>query len=247
MTFSNALPVQFWLNAKSTFNELEVCGVHSSCFCAPWNASDQIQLQFQHDEALFLVAKDSNGTEETPIELNRIGDLHSLAYTPSSHGFTDEQIQLLIKDGSNVTILKSDCLDIQESHRCTLLIDYYDTRNYDCLVYENTSPDQTFSIRVPAIFFHPEFPEEDEVIELIETNITTASKIRTQRLLDIDYMPAYMHYKLQLILKHKFVIIDELNWVKEEKYDLVKSDRRWPKRKASVLLTQKSSIVRNVL
>jgi hypothetical protein len=221
--------------------------VHSSCFCQKWNANDAIPLQFQHDEDLFLVVKDSDGVEESPIELDRIGDLHYISYTPQNYGFTDEQIQFLIKNGSGTTILKSDCLDIQESHDCTLLIDYFDTKNYACLVYENTSPDQTFSIRVPAVFFHEDYPEEDEIIELIETNVMTANQVKTQRLLDIDYMPYYMHYKLKLILKHKFIIIDDSNWVKEEKYDLVKGDRRWPIKKASVLLTQKSSIVRNVL
>jgi len=247
MTYSDALPVQFWLPDVDTFNEKEVCGVHPVCYCAPWNAADSIALQFQHDSELYLVVKDSEGNEEAGIELNRVGDVHYTSYIPQNHGFTDEQIQFLIKNGSDQTLLKSDCLDIKESHNCTNLIEYYDTRDYACIIYESVSPDQTFAIRVPSVFFHDEFPEEDEILELIDTNINTANQVKTQRMLEVDYMPYYMHLKLKLILKHKFVIIDGANWVKEEAYDIPKGDKRWPHKKANVLLTKKASIVRNVL
>lgn len=247
MVFSQALPVQFWVVDKSTYNEASVCGLHYSCFCSPWNASDQINLQFQEDDDLSLVIKDSDGVEGSPIAMNRVGDLNYLSIIPEDYGFTDEQIQLLVKNGSSQTVLKSDCLDVQESHSCTTLVNYYDTKNYACLIYENTSPDQTFNIRVPSIFFHERYPEEDEVLELITTDVQTANQVKTQRRLDINSVPYYFHYKMKLILKHKFVIIDEFSWVKEEEYEVNEGDRRWPVKKANVWLTQKNSIVRNVL
>lgn len=45
LTFSDALPVQLWLNECQTYNEFEAEGVHHVCFCHPWNCSDPIKIQ----------------------------------------------------------------------------------------------------------------------------------------------------------------------------------------------------------
>lgn len=46
MIFSDALPVQFWLNNCETYNEKEVCGINHFCFCQPFHCDDEIKTQF---------------------------------------------------------------------------------------------------------------------------------------------------------------------------------------------------------
>lgn len=46
MIFSDALPVQFWLNNCETYNERQVCGINNFCFCQPFHCDDEIKTQF---------------------------------------------------------------------------------------------------------------------------------------------------------------------------------------------------------
>jgi hypothetical protein len=50
-----------------------------------------------------------------------------------------------------------------------------------------------------------------------------------------------------LVLKHQSIEIETKNWIKEEAYEEVESDRRNPLQKFKVWLTDKNSIQRNVL
>jgi hypothetical protein len=145
-------------------------------------------------------------------------------------------------------IKKSDCLDIKTEQDETVLITYSDNKNYAGLQYSLLSPDPEFYIRIPAIFFHERFPEESEVIELSNSrSIQLNAQTKAQRLMEIKPMPYYMHRKMKLILKHQFVTIDEQDWVQSELYELIESNRRSPNKKATVWLTEKDYILRNVL
>lgn len=135
--------------------------------------------------------------------------------------------------------LKSDCLDIATVQKCTELIEYSNNRNFAGLVYEaDVSPEQTFNIRVPAIFFHNAFVEEDEAMELTTGITKTSGTLKVQRLFDTDYMPYYMHQKLILIFKHQSILIDALYWIKESAYEIQEGNRMWPVKKAKVLITE---------
>lgn len=136
------------------------------------------------------------------------------------------------------TVLKSDCIDIADVQKCTTGIEYSNNRNLAGLIYENTSPDIVFNIRVPAIFFHEEFPEEDEAMDLTTGLVKTSGTLKAQRLFETDYMPYYMHRKLMLIFKHQTINIESLAWIKEEKYEIQAGDRRWPVKKAKCLLNE---------
>lgn len=99
MTFSDALPVQFWDADCDTFNEKEVDGIFNKCFCAPWEAADEITTQF----------KDTPGQTRTLLILNSIGEdlyeqdftevvsgIYQLSFIPESIGIIDDQINLNI-------------------------------------------------------------------------------------------------------------------------------------------------------
>jgi len=170
-----------------------------------------------------------------------VSNVHNASITPSlgSPSICNEKIRLEIYNSTDSAIeYKSDCLDIRDSHDCTTLIEYSNNRNFAGLIYQNVSPEQTFNIRVPAIFFHEQFPEEDEAMELTTGIQKTSGTLKVQRLFDTDYMPYYMHKKLQLIFKHQFITIDGLSWLKEEKYEIQQGERRWPLKKAKCFLTQ---------
>lgn len=168
--------------------------------------------------------------------------VYSASFIPSSTSpdLCNQKLQLkVIEDISpEEVVLKSDCLDVRTSHSCTTFIDYSNNRNFAGLIYENVSPDQSFGIRVPAIFFHEQFPEEDEAIELTTGITKTSGTLKVQRLFDTDYMPYYMHQKLMLIFKHQTINIDALSWIKEEKYEIQEGNRMWPVKKAKVFLTE---------
>lgn len=141
----------------------------------------------------------------------------------------------------------SDCLDVKLSHDETDLIYYSNARNFAGLVHSDISPDASFNIRVPCRFFHEVFPEEDEAIELTSSIITTSGQLKSQKLLEVQHVPYYFHKKLQLILKHQTLTINEVSYQKEEKYEIDPGSKRWPLKKATCLLTEKNSVLRNVI
>ena len=146
-----------------------------------------------------------------------------------------------------VPVLYTDCIHLSESHSCTKLIEYYNARNFAGLIYEDQSPDITFYARFPIVFFHEREVEEDESIELPNSVLSLNTQTKTQRQLSTSLMPHYMHRKLLLVLQHQNVIIDGKTWVKEDPYERLDSDRRWPLRKATCWLTDKNSVQRNIL
>jgi len=262
MTFSDALPVQFWLIECNTYNQNLSDGVHHKCFCAPWNCDDSIVLQFYDTpdsspsipDDFSLSIRDENDNEilNLPFEVQDDGSnyVYNLTVVPSalSPDFCDTRVHfVIINDTTVTTIAQSDCLDVQQSHENTILITYRNHRNIFGLIYSDISPDVEFNLRVPAIFFHQRFPKVEETMELSTSLVSLNSTIRRQRLLDVDYVPYYFHEKIQLIIQHQFVNIYNRDWVTQEGYELVDGDRRWPVKKAKCFLSEKEFVMRNVL
>jgi hypothetical protein len=149
--------------------------------------------------------------------------------------------------GDSEIVAQSDCLDIRQSHNESILLTFSNHRNFAGLVYQNTSPNTEFTIRVPAIFFHQRFPEEDEVMELSSELITLNGTVRKQRRLDMDYVPYYFHEKMKLILKHQFLQIFNREWVKQEAYEITEGNRLAPLKSAKCWLSEKDFVHRNIL
>lgn len=148
--------------------------------------------------------------------------------------------------GTNVK--KSDCIEIKDSHDCSILINYSNSKTFAGIDYTDQSPNPEFSIRIPAIFFEEAFPDEHEEIDLSDSqSVRLMNKEKRQKKLDIGFMPFYMHQKLKLILAHDEVTIDGDSWIRTEPYEIADGNKRYPLRKASCSLTDKNYIVRNVL
>jgi hypothetical protein len=391
MTFSDALPVQFWLNGQETFNEKVVDGVHHFCFSQPFECDDEIKIQFKDNTAneyrlklinydglvvhdfefiniydtiwsvtfipsdyspdlcddvvYFQITKrtttttdynfltnldgwtnqgagsnwawsseysgsakaNTNGLSRL-LELNsallnndylitvdffmagdnpsitfRLKDLGgsiifaqtdnstgegSFSYSiPSSIASQTVYTDIFSSDtgggitgitnikrvryqslGSYEVIAYSDCINIASTHKETILITYSNHRNFADLDNLAVSPDPEYQIRIPAVFVEERFPEEQEVIELSNsTSVQTFAQIKAQKLLRIGPMPFYMHRKLKLILSHQFITIDDTDYVKQEAYEIIEGNRRYPLRQAQCWLTEKNYIKRNIL
>lgn len=188
--------------------------------------------------------------ESPTVEMSYGYSTFDASFIPSDLGICSEQIQLKIvrTSGSpDAEVAKSDCIDLKSEQDCTSLIEYSNNRNFAGLIYENTSPATSFKIRVPAIFFHERFPEEDEAMELTTGIQKTSGFVKAQRLFETDYMPYYMHRKLKLIFKHQDILIDNQYWTKEDAYEIQDGDRRWPVKKAKCFLTERNFVQRVVL
>ena len=177
--------------------------------------------------------------------------IYSATFTPSDLDICDEKIILKIKDSSLDVLAQSDCLDIKTSHDCTALIHYDNAKDFAGLEYASTTytPGFEFYIRIPAVFFHERNTEEEENFEeSTENMVRLRNEIKLKRLLEVGFMPDYMHRKLLLILAHDTVEIDGESWIKRDPYEKEEpGNKRYPLKKASVLLTQKDYIKRNIL
>jgi hypothetical protein len=143
----------------------------------------------------------------------------------------------------------SDCLDIRTSHDCTALIRYDNSKDFADIEYSDFSPTAEFYLRIPAVFFHETNPSEQENFETSgQTIVRLRNEIKIKKLLEVGFMPDYMHRKLMLILAHDTVEIDGETWVQQDPYEKPDpSNKRYPLKKATVLLTQQGYIKRNIL
>lgn len=158
-----------------------------------------------------------------------------------------DSIEIYTEQEQEVEVAKSDCIHIKESHACTQLITYRNERNYAGLIYQNESPEIQFKFRIPVVFFRPRFPKTQQALDLSDATIALNSQIKVQRLFDTDFLPSYIHKKLNLIFAHQYIEIDNQTWVCEEEYEMVETNRHNQTQKARVWLTESDFIARNVV
>jgi hypothetical protein len=235
---------------------VESVTLHISGFdTSPHTATKEFTLDDNIDTVTFLATNGNPGSARTvtinSAEFVKLTYVYSVSFVPSDLGICDEKIQLKIINTTtspDEEELRSDCLDIRTEHECTNLIEYGNNRNYAGLIYTDVSPSPTFLIRVRSIFYEEEFPQEDFVMELNSGIEKTSSVITSQRLFEVDRIPSYMHKKLILIFEHQSVLIDDVYWTKQEKYEMTANDRRTTAmRKGQVLLTMRDFVQRSVL
>lgn len=158
-----------------------------------------------------------------------------------------KSVEIYTEQEQEVEVAKSDCIHIKESHACTQLITYRNERNYAGLIYQNESPEIQFKFRIPVVFFRPRFPKTQQALDLSDATIALNSQIKVQRLFDTDFLPGYIHKKLNLIFAHHYIEIDNQTWVCEEEYEMVETNRHNQTQKARVWLTESDFIARNVV
>lgn len=160
----------------------------------------------------------------------------------------EEQIRFEIEDLSaspDTVVAKSDCQNVTDSDsNPTLLVEYSSPKNFNGLVFEGVSPDPTYNIRIPAIFFHEQYPQVDEVAQLTSQVIKLNSQTQAKKLMETDFIPYYMHLKIQLILAMPLLLIDGVYWTKQDGYEIDDGSKRWPVKRATCWLTQRDFLER---
>lgn len=147
----------------------------------------------------------------------------------------------------DIELAKSDCIDLKESHDCTELISYTNSTDFDDIDYESGSPAPTFYLRIPAMFHEEENPQTQEDSELSNGVIVTRRQtIQEKRLLDTGYLPNYMHKKIQKVLMHETIVIDDTQWKRRDAYE-ANPIKKYNLKRATVLLTKYNSIERNTI
>jgi hypothetical protein len=222
------------------------------CFFQPFQCSDTITIPLSHDagQTISLDAfynDDFNGSAIENYAFTEVSNgYYEVSLTPSA--LCGEKIRFKIVIDS-VPLMKSDAIDIKVTHDCSVAFTYTNSKSYTGIQYQNESPTQEMTIRIPAIFFQERFPDEFENIELSTSrSVRLRNQLKEQRLLDIGYMPYFMHKKMNLVLSHDTIEDDDGNsWLKNESYEIVEGNKRYPLKKATIWLENKEYIVRNVL
>jgi hypothetical protein len=256
MVYSDAQPVQFWPIECNTYNQNTPNGVFYNCYEHKWQCDDEIVIQVTDDSIiernLDLIARNSSGTDlvsaDATVEVLTDKTVYTWRITATDYSLCNEKVAFFVRDfDTSEDIAHSDVHYFLSNVEDSILITYYNHINVFGLIYDDTSPDVQFNLRIPAIFYHQRFPEEDEVIELTSELVTINGSMRRQRLLDTDYLPYYMHEKIKLALKHQFVSIYNKFWTKQESYDIQDGNRMHPEKKAKCWISETEYMQRSVL
>jgi len=241
------------------FNYKVVTGVRTTTL-GTWNNSDLVVVYYR------------NGTEVSSQVLQTMANntTYNGSFTTSESNFDAIGLRVVFKYNSpfsgdwsifvalfepqslnNLVVAQSDCIDITTDNEidCSMLLEYSNSTDFAGLTFQDISPGLTFNLRIPAVFFEEEYPQEQEDLELSDDTIVTLwSKIEGKKLLDIGYMPFYMHKKLQMILMMDSITIDGIEYRKRDEYQITAaSSKRSALRRAQVLLSEKDFINRNLL
>lgn len=206
------------------------------------------------DYKLLIYNSESELVETLDFDAVLINDftyLYALNIVPSVYGICNDQIIFKILDNSaspSQVIKKSDCQSIKTSHLCTKVIEYSNNRDFNNLVFAGYSPIQGMRIRIPAKFYDELNDAEQQDTELSNGEIVRRyNKLEEKRKLEVGFVPHYIHRKIQLILMHDNVEIDNKSWIRRETYEKVEGNRNYPFKRGNVWLHDKNFIKENQL
>lgn len=144
-------------------------------------------------------------------------------------------------------LFKSDCIKFVTPGDCHKVITYSNSKDFSGLFFHEASPNPDFYILVRAVFEQEENPQEQEDIELSDGRVVTLRQtIQEKRLLETDYMPNYMHRKLQKILMLDTVSIDDTYWRKRDPYE-TRPVKKYNMKTGQVWLTKYDSVEKNTI
>lgn len=162
----------------------------------------------------FITIKDTDGniifqqTDETGITAS--GD--NIQYEIDWTEFEEGCYQLYFSDGIDYV---SDCISLNLSHGCTLLLNW--TNDDNAYGFNYADLNFTPSLRVKAKLWHPNYPKEKNVFKDNAGNRTILkSETSIEETLTVSEMPKYLHDALAIGLEHDDFNIDSVKYVNEE-------------------------------
>jgi hypothetical protein len=214
------------------------------------NVVDQDDVNDGHTSSGLLSGA---GTFEGDFEFSLIDNADEIGVSVANFAANTklfEILELSLEEGPADVLYRSDCLDIRTSHAETLVLEYTNHSNYAGIDYGSLTPDPSFNLRIPAVFFESRFPQEGEDFQTSSNEVISLnSQIKEQRLLSTARMPKYMHRKILLAISHQFVFIEGEYWIKGgENYEKKeKSNKRDSFDMYTCWLTRQDYVVRNIL
>lgn len=138
-----------------------------------------------------------------------------------------------------VQIAFTDCISVAETQTDTRLITYSNENDFAGISY-SVDPKPEFNIRIKSKFFKERYPEENESEELSNGQVVKLSgSVKTQKLLQVEPCPYFIHSTLKLVLQHNYILIDGEEWEKEEAYEMKELNEKYPFESAECWLTKK--------
>lgn len=186
-----------------------------------------------------------NSSQTLEIDFIANGVYSSLDFFGDSNGngITVTQLSIL---NTSAAVAQSDCIDLKESHPCTEVLAYTNTNDFDGIVYD-TSPPPTFYLRIPAQFWKEDNPMTQEDSELSNGVIVTRRQsIQEKTLLEVGFVPNYMHKKIQKVLMHETVMINDQTYKRRDEYE-AENINRYPLKRGTVWLTKYNSVEKNTI
>lgn len=215
-------------------------------------SNSNVTITLGSEDTSFTVPGAGTYLKEMWVTASSFNTMYFAASTTDGSGLAKLMSVKYVKviSPQNQTVrLKSDCIHLKEDWDETVLINYYNARNFAGLVYHTSTPSIEFNLRVPAIWYRQRPQQETETMELSNSrSIQLFSQLKSQKLLAVHEMPYYMHEKLILALQHQFVEIDGTAYVKTDQYEIQPpSNPRYALDRGQVWLTKKDFVVRNPL
>lgn len=160
-------------------------------------------------------------------------------------------LEFLSATGISTMLYHSDVVDFQTEFPDLdmTLIRYWDVRDWDDLIYPQSSPFQAFNLWVPATFWKPRnVSEQTEHRTSGKRVVKMNSTMIKQKLFETDHLPIEFHEKILHVLSHNQVWINGKQYTNGEGY-VVEEDasNRFAFQKATAWLTDSESVLNNVI
>jgi hypothetical protein len=246
-SISDALPLQFWLVGKQTYNQERKAGIEFRPFYQLRNFEDEERVQYLGDTGYSLAIADCDGNELYRVAFVEasVGDVWEIATIPKDHCVIQEGmfIRFVIVttasgsfsafdfnasdfDVSTGVIARTDLVQMRASHWGTIQYKFTNKNSYAGLDY---SEETTFQNRIFSKFADERAPETNEAEPIDNyTTVKLSSTTSVQKQIEVDGAPFYLHYKVKLGLQHNTVSIEDQLWEKTEEYSTTQINSRSP-------------------
>lgn len=114
-------------------------------------------------------------------------------------------------------------------------------------LYQGIQPNTELMISIMIDLWMKSYPAEFEDIEIVPGEFTRLrNEVVNEVMFDTEYMPDYLHRKIQLLLGCDVVKINEVEYIQRQGYTFENQKNGYALSKGKVTLTERKSIVRNI-
>jgi len=211
---------------------------------------DYVNIRYSLDNELIEPTRELRVINSDGNIAGRIDFNDYVEFVPSEYGICNSNMSIEVYDYSSPQqkIAYSDMIYTYSSFGQNTInkISYWNNSSFDGIPYGG-GPEIKFTAHIDSQFWKETADEEFED-DMLSSNefVRVYNQQAEKTLLEIGYVPNYMHKKIRRILMHDNVVINGKYWIKRDEYEH-ENLNRYPLSKANVWLTDKNSIIRNVV